>query len=66
MHAKVFGGLSGGVMKAHRTIGGGTDKLVDQGVTALAHLIRRALRSDAAIGQHNHLISNRKGFVQIV
>ena len=53
-------------MKAHRAIGGGTDKLVDQRIAASPHLVWRALRGDAAIGQHNHLISNRKGFVQIV
>ena len=53
-------------METHRAIGGGTDKLVDQRIAALAHFVRRALRGDTTIGQHNHLICNRKGFVQIV
>ena len=53
-------------METHRPIGGGADKLMHQRIAALTHLVGCALRGDAAIGQHNHLIGNCKGLVQIV
>ena len=53
-------------MKFHRAFAQGIDKLVHQRVCRQPNFIGCALRRDAAIGQHNHLVGDPKGLLQIM